>query len=545
MRTLLLICSLLLAAGALQAQKECNYAKLMAEGNAFFKKQNFRAALKKFNAARTCDASQSKAVDDAINRLFDSIEAQRDEAKAQRDEAQKQRKRAEAAQKLAENEKQRADAQIVKNQRLIDAFYFYGGRLALAYRNDRFGFIDKEGKVVIGYRYEKAEQFDELGFAKVRMEGHEYLIDTFGNEYKAAYDLENLNKSVTALDLRKASLDSFPKAIFEYPRLKILIMGKESWEDAPNFDTLPPGIGKLQDLQFLDLAHLGLTALPIEIGNLKSLQYLDLNENNLEALPAEIGGLESLTSLYLYGNQLKALPKEIGGLQLLKNINLAQNALPSLPDGFWQLQNLKYINLGGNYLQTLSEKISGLQNLEELHLFLNQFSKLPAAIGKLKNLKTLDLSENKFTTLPLEIWELKNLEKLYLGDNQLKVLPAEIGGLKMLECLFLSSNQLEVLPVEIGGLKNLQFLYLDHNRIAALPAQTSALKNLKNLSLYGNNKLDAASVLRALRGFPGTINFTTDEYGFSTDRTENSLLLILDKQMAETKEVKELRKLKE
>lgn len=117
MRTLLLTLCLLLAAGFLHAQKECHYATLMAEGKALFEKQNFRAALKKFNAARTCDASQSKAVDEAISRLFDAIERQRDEAKAQRDEAQKQRKRAEAALKQAEieNSASKSKSQKIKN----------------------------------------------------------------------------------------------------------------------------------------------------------------------------------------------------------------------------------------------------------------------------------------------------------------------------------------------------------------------------------------------------------------------------------------------
>lgn len=541
MRILLLTIFLLLTAGALHAQKECHFATLMAEGKALFEKQNFRAALKKFNAARTCDASQSKAVDEAISRLFDAIEQQRDEAKAQRDEAQKQRKRAEAALKQAEIEKQRTQVQIAKNKKLIDAFYFYEGRLALAYKNDRFGFIDTAGNVVIDYRYEKAEQFDEPGFAKVMKDQDAYLLDVEGREYQVAYSLESLHESVTALDLRGKSLDSFPVEILAHPQLEVLILGRHPWMDKGRFGVLPPEIGQLQQLRFLDVANMDLKTLPVEIGALKKLQNLDLNGNKLETLPAEITELQNLKTLDLYGNQLNALPEGIGAFKNLAKLNLSQNALKTVPAEIGQLQNLQYLNLGGNYFTTLPEQFGALQNLQELYLFQNQFTTLPAAIGKLKKLTILDLTENKLNALPATIWELKNLKALYLEDTQLKVLSAAIATLQNLRSLSLIGNQLEALPPEIGTLKHLRYLFLNRNRISALPAPVGNLKNLQYLSLSGNNNLDAASVLRAFRSFPKPIDFSIDEYESDLGKDENRLLLILDKKVAETGEVRRLK----
>jgi len=545
MRILLLTICLLLTAGALSAQKECHFATLMAEGKALFEKQNFRAALKKFNAARTCDAAQSKAVDEAISRLFDAVEKQRDEAKAQRDEARTQRKRAEAALKQAEVEKQRAEIQIAKNKKLIDAFYFYEGRLALAYKDDRFGFIDTSGNAVIDYLYEKAEQFDEPGFAKVMKDQGEYLLDADGNEFKVAYSLETLDEYITALDLRGKPLDSFPAEILAHPQLQVLIFGREPWMDGGKFGVLPPEIGRLQQLVFLDLANMHLKILPAEIGALKNLKILNLRGNKLETLPAEFRELKNLKTLDIYGNYLTALPEGIGAFKNLTWLDLSQNALKILPAEIGQLQKLQHLNLGGNYLSTLPEQFGALQNLHELHLFQNQLTNLPATVGKLKNLKTLDLAENKLSVLPAQIGTLTNLETLELGDNQFKTLPAEIGALKNLKRMMLTRNQLDALPPELGTLKNLQLLYLDHNRFQAIPSSIGTLKNLKNMSLYGNKQLVAASVLNAFRNFPKPINFSTDEYESVLGENENRLMLILDKKMAETGEIGELRREKE
>jgi hypothetical protein len=42
-------------------------------------------------------------------------------------------------------------AQQEKNLKIINAFYFYRDRFALAYKDGKYGFIDKNGKILIGY----------------------------------------------------------------------------------------------------------------------------------------------------------------------------------------------------------------------------------------------------------------------------------------------------------------------------------------------------------------------------------------------------------
>ena len=64
----------------------------------------------------------------------------------------------------------------------------------------------------------------------------------------------------------------------------------------------------VEEASELDLSGLGLKSLPPQVGNLANLTFLNLEYNELTALPSEIGNLTSLTHLYLGHNQLTDLP---------------------------------------------------------------------------------------------------------------------------------------------------------------------------------------------------------------------------------------------
>ena len=146
------------------------------------------------------------------------------------------------------------------------------------------------------------------------------------------------------------------------------------------FSELPPEIGNLSKLKFLELGH---------VVNCE-MQFL----NNLTALPKEIGKLTELTHLYIQDNRLTELPKEIG--------NLTQ---------------LKELKLGFNHLTKLPKDIGKLARLEILTVWQNKLTKLPAEIGKLKQLKGLSLWGNPLVELPQEIVNLTDLKTLELGRN--------------------------------------------------------------------------------------------------------------------------------
>jgi hypothetical protein len=62
----------------------------------------------------------------------------------------------------------------------------------------------------------------------------------------------------------------------------------------------------------LDLCSMGLTFLPPYVGSLQSITFLNLSDNYLTKLPNEIGSLMNLEALNLNKNLLVALPSNLG-----------------------------------------------------------------------------------------------------------------------------------------------------------------------------------------------------------------------------------------
>ncbi|MFN0214818.1 MAG: leucine-rich repeat domain-containing protein [Saprospiraceae bacterium] len=474
------------------------YDAFMEKGKAFLRDSaSFHKALPEFQAAqvaaRICNCN-SATTSDYILKVFDGIQRQKEAAIAAQKRAEKAEKAAKAEkqktqQALAETEKAKNEAQTALKQanKLIKAFYFYAGRFALAYGEKKYGkvfyFIDKNGDEVpkLG-QWEKAEQFDDRGFAKVKKQGEvgDFLLDTLGNAYPVAYDIKDLKPEIRILDLSGKALTEIPAEVFQYQQLEFLLLSNN------NLDSLPAQIGELKHLTIMDLGANHLTSLPAQIGELKHLANLSLGGNQLTSLPEQIGELRNLTYLNLRGNQLTNLPAQIGELKHLTHLSLGLNQLTSLPVQIGELRNLTYLSLGFNQLTSLPVQIGELRNLTYLHLMGNELTSLPAQIGELKNLTYLNLRQNQLTSLPAQIWELKNLTHLSLAVNQLTSLPAQIEALKNLTFLDLSGIGLTSLPTQIGELKNLTGLYLSWNKFSSLPAQIGELKNLTFLDLREN-----------------------------------------------------------
>ena len=70
--------------------------------------------------------------------------------------------------------------------------------------------------------------------------------------------------------------------------------------------------------------------LPPEIGCLSNLEYLDLSFNKMKSLPAEISNLTALVSLKVANNKLSELPMALSSLKMLENLDLSHNRLTSL-----------------------------------------------------------------------------------------------------------------------------------------------------------------------------------------------------------------------
>lgn len=238
---------------------------------------------------------------------------------------------------------------------------------------------------------------------------------------------------------------------------------------------LPPEIGRLTHLVYLDLSLNNLKRLPEEICQLTQLTELDLSDNRLADPFPVIHCPRSLTSLDLSGNQLRRLPPEIGRLTGLTHLDLRDNRLSDIPPEIGNLRKITILGLSGNQVTELPPEIGHLRSLTILDLSFNRLETLPAEFGSLTTLIHLDLSDNRFKELPEELLNLTGLCNLDLRGNRLHSLPEQITGLSKLNTLDLSDNQLSSLPARIVELTSLEHLYLEDNPLTSPPLERASL----------------------------------------------------------------------
>ena len=235
---------------------------------------------------------------------------------------------------------------------------------------------------------------------------------------------------------------------------------------------IPPGLGNLPILTWLDLYDNGLTGpIPPELGNLSRLTWLALDNNSLTGpIPAELGDLSSLTWLYLDNNNLTGpIPPELPVLSNLTTLDLGNNDLtgPVLTE-LGNLSSLVLLDLGGN----------------------NLTGPVPTELGNLSSLVLLDLGGNNLTgPVPTELGSLSGLARLVLGNNNLTgSVPPELGDLSTLTTLDLINNDLAgPIPPELGGMTRLRHLTLSGNpRLSGpLAADLTSLTQLETLLATG------------------------------------------------------------
>lgn len=121
-----------------------------------------------------------------------------------------------------------------------------------------------------------------------------------------------------AIDFSGQGLKGLAANLFRYHFLEKLYLNQNKLQ------WIPPSIGSLRSLTFLDLSQNNLTELPPEIGMLTDLKTLLLVDNHLETLPSELGYLYQLETLAIEGNPLsddiKSIVAESGTSELIRQL---------------------------------------------------------------------------------------------------------------------------------------------------------------------------------------------------------------------------------
>ncbi|KAE8656598.1 putative LRR receptor-like serine/threonine-protein kinase [Hibiscus syriacus] len=255
---------------------------------------------------------------------------------------------------------------------------------------------------------------------------------------------------------------------------------------------------KKENVIGLKASGLGLSGLMPDttIGKLTQLQSLDLSNNKITALPSDLWSLGSLKRLNLSSNQISGfLPSNIGNFGQLEVIDLSGNNFSGeIPAAISSLTSLQVLNLAGNGFEwSIPTGILNCQSLVSLDLSLNRLNgSLPDGFGvAFPKLKTLNLARNEVYGHVSDFAEMKSLTSLNISGNLFKGSVTDVFQ-GQLEVIDLSKNQLQghisqVQFVSTYKWSRLVYLDLSENQLSGeIFLNLSQADNLRHLNLAYN-----------------------------------------------------------
>lgn len=324
------------------------------------------------------------------------------------------------------------NSEIESTKKITDAMFFYKNKYALAYKNRKYGYINKLGETTIDFNYTFATPFNsKTGFATVFIEDDFFLIDTNGNRLNLAERVDDLNKGVEVVDFSNRNLTEILDELFLYDNVRILILSNNQIE-----------------------------TLPKDIELMKNLEAIYLNNNKLKTIPQEIFNLPKLNTLNLSANKINHLPNiSTNNSRNLTNLDLSENYISEIPEDIFNITSLTSLNLGFNRITDISENISHLNNLKHLTISNNLISEIPDEFENLTNLTHLDISKNKISDIKT-LYKLIKLKVLNLSTNKIEKVSKKILNLNKLEHLDLSKN-----PIDTKQKSKIEKYFKDSNCI--------------------------------------------------------------------------------
>ncbi|XP_073289609.1 probable LRR receptor-like serine/threonine-protein kinase At2g24230 [Primulina huaijiensis] len=281
-------------------------------------------------------------------------------------------------------------------------------------------------------------------------------------------------------------------------------------------------IGKLTNLEYLDLSYNKISSLPSDFWSLGSLKSLNLSSNQISGyLPNNIGNFGQLQSLDLSFNAFSgSIPESISSITTLQALNLSNNMFESkvpsgithcpwlvsidlsanklsghLPEGFMAaFPYLKFLNLAANEISGRDSDFVGMNSIVHLNISNNLFK--GSAVGIFGGpLEVIDLSKNQFIGHIAKViigstFKWSSLRHLDMSENQFSgIFCTDLNQAQNLIHLNLAHNRFTkqgFLNVEL--LTNLEYLNLSEtNLLGPIPSNLSQLIHLRTLDLSKNH----------------------------------------------------------
>ncbi|XVE71138.1 hypothetical protein DITRI_Ditri10aG0126200 [Diplodiscus trichospermus] len=232
------------------------------------------------------------------------------------------------------------------------------------------------------------------------------------------------------------------------------------------------------------------------IGKLSQLQSLDLSNNKITALPSDLWNLGSLKSLNLSSNLISgSLPNNIVNFDLLEVLDLSGNNFSGeIPSAISSLVRLQILKLAGNgFESSIPTGIQSCHSLVSLDLSSNRLNgSLPDGFGAaFPKLKTLNLARNEIYGRGTDFAEMKSLSSLNISGNLFKgsVMGVFQGQPELID---LSKNQFQghISQVQLNSTykwSHLVYLDLSENQLSGeILLNLSQAQKLRHLNLAYN-----------------------------------------------------------
>ncbi|KAJ5681570.1 Leucine-rich repeat typical subtype [Penicillium maclennaniae] len=340
-------------------------------------------------------------------------------------------------------------------------------------------FSDGSDTSVLKKRVESARKSGILNIAALSLkEIPREVIDM----YVFDPDAENWFENVDLVKFIAADNELQEVADATFPDIDLMDLDPESEERGPQFGALesldlhgnllksiPMGIRRLHQLRFLNLSNNAmsmdklhvileipsLTDLKLannqlsgpffsEIGRLSQLESLDLRGNGITSLPDGLKELTSLKTLDVGGNQLTALPFEALSKLPLRTLNAPKNSLQGtlIPESVDRLETLQSLNIAGNSVELLAANGAlVMPSLQNLYMGVNRMKHLPC-VSSWQSLLILSAEDNRITQLPEGLVKLQSLKSVDFTANNLVQLDEKIGLMASLSSFKVGNNPL-------------------------------------------------------------------------------------------------------
>ncbi len=272
---------------------------------------------------------------------------------------------------------------------------------------------------------------------------------------------------------------------------------------------IPASVWNCERLVRLNLYNCGLNSLTSEIGRLVNLEALDLSDNELTELPIEIGLLTKLTYLDVRLTKINNFPSEVRNLKSLETVKLDRHV------SIW-----RFINSNGEFSSSENISMEGSdsgQNTSEDPVSYEESSLGNPAATNHEQAMSEDL--------------LFNNESLSEGSVDSDVEKVRI--MAEIKKINLSGKGLIQLPLDIIMCEDLEDLDLSNNRLTEVTPLLGKLMNLKRINLCGNKEINSVKKIPGeIFWLPFLESIILTEEGQNREYGKNEIAKIVEQEIS-------------